>query len=201
MKKGENKVNDIDEIVVAVQKGCDDQFERIVEDYQKQLFHYIYCIVGNVHDAEDLLQDTFFTAYKKIGQYKKDKSFLAWLYKIGRNKSLNYLKRSNPSRLTDLNEWEQLSQNNVLMTTPNDIHEKVGFVLKKLNITEREITLLHLVEERDYQEMALILGRSQATLRKRFERARKKFQELYNNYSKEDAYGSDETRVEKLFQV
>lgn len=192
---------DIDKVVISVQEGYDDQFELIVEAYQKQLFYYIYCIVGNIHDAEDLLQDTFFTSFKKINQYKKDKSFLAWLYKIARNKSINHLNRSKSRQFTHLIDYDKRVQESTLLTHQVDSDEKVDCVLKKLNIKEREIILLHLVEGRDYKELETILNKNQSTLRKRFERASKKFKEIYNNLSKEEYYGCDGSGGKKLFQV
>ncbi len=79
--------------------GDDDGIVEIVRDYKDGLIFYINSYVNNIHIAEELTEDTFFKLIVKKPKYRYQYSFKAWLYTIGRNVSLDYLRKN--SRILD----------------------------------------------------------------------------------------------------
>ena len=67
--------------------------ERLYERHGQIVYNLIVRIVGDPAIAEELLQDTFWQAWRKAGEYRGEGSVSAWLYRIARNKSLDMLRR------------------------------------------------------------------------------------------------------------
>jgi RNA polymerase sigma-70 factor, ECF subfamily len=67
-------------------------FRELIDPYRHELQLHIYRIVGSVQDAEDLLQETLFAAWRGLEHFEERASFRAWLYRIGTNRSLDALR-------------------------------------------------------------------------------------------------------------
>jgi RNA polymerase sigma-70 factor (TIGR02960 family) len=72
--------------------GEEDAFRELTEPYRRELQVHIYRIVGSVHDAEDLLQDTLLAAWRGLAAFEGRASVRAWLYRIATNRSLDALR-------------------------------------------------------------------------------------------------------------
>ena len=69
----------------------DQQFEAIVKQYEKLVFTVCYQLVKDYHEAQNLTQETFLSAYKHIDSYHGD-NYKPWLVRIAANKAKDYLK-------------------------------------------------------------------------------------------------------------
>lgn len=190
----------VEQVIDAIKKGSTKDFGIIVNLYQKQLFHYIYCIVDNKEDAEDILQDTFVAAIRKIHQYKSNTAFLAWLYRIARNLSYDFMKKRNRIILFERGYIENLideqSSNEDDYFFGDSIIKKV---FKQLTFKEKNILVLRIYEEKSYEEIAYITSISVSAARKQYERARKKFMSLFNQIEKEEVVYEDRRQHENVF--
>jgi len=81
-----------EELIELAKSGRSDAFDRLVNIYSAQIYNYILRMVNNVHDAEDLTQITFIKAWDGLKDFKKDHSFLPWLFVIARRTVLNHLR-------------------------------------------------------------------------------------------------------------
>jgi RNA polymerase sigma-70 factor, ECF subfamily len=77
--------------------GCMASFEALVAHFEKRIFHYLYQMAGNAHDAEDLTQITFLKAYRNIHRYQSNRAFSAWLFTIAKRTALNHLRDRRPA--------------------------------------------------------------------------------------------------------
>ena len=66
-------------------------FGELTEPYRRELQIHCYRILGSLHEAEDMVQETFIKAWKHIGTYEGRASFRSWLYKIATNTCLDFL--------------------------------------------------------------------------------------------------------------
>lgn len=88
--------------------GDDNAFVEIIREYKDGLLFYLNGFVNNLQIAEDLTEDTFVKLITKRPKYRGKSSFKTWLYAIGRNIALDYLKRSAGSNTISLETCNDL---------------------------------------------------------------------------------------------
>ena len=84
-------------------QGDSAALEELIQTYSDSLVRYIFCYVKNAAAAEDLMEDTFAALIVKRKRFSDEGNFAAYLYRIARNKSLDYLRspRKNTFPLCD----------------------------------------------------------------------------------------------------
>lgn len=105
-------------------------FQELFAPFQEQLKSYLYRLLANRNDAEDLAHDTFIQAYDKLKQFKGDASLKTWVFRIATNLAYNYLQRRN--------RWtpDVLEQAKALVTADSEAAE----VLVRVAATSTEAT-------------------------------------------------------------
>jgi len=82
-------------------EGDGEAFRRLVEEHGKKMFALAYRMTGNEHDAEDVVQETFFRAYRNLARYDSRARFSSWLHRIAANHAIDLLRRRKRWRTTD----------------------------------------------------------------------------------------------------
>ncbi len=85
--------------LAAARRGDAHEFSDLTEPYRRELQVHCYRILGSLHEAEDLVQETFLRAWRRLDTYQGRASFRAWLYKIATNACLDALDRMRSRRL------------------------------------------------------------------------------------------------------
>src|SRR5258708_1361631 len=80
-------------LVFAAQAGDRTAFDTLVKPYRRELLVHCYRMLGSLHDAEDLVQETLIQAWEKCATFTSPESYRAWLYRIATNLCLNTLTR------------------------------------------------------------------------------------------------------------
>lgn len=82
-----------DAAAVARAKGGDHEaFRLLVERHSRSVFRLAYRMTGRVEDAEDIVQETFVRAYRRLGRFESRANFSTWLYRIGFNCAIDYMR-------------------------------------------------------------------------------------------------------------
>lgn len=181
----------MEHIIEQVKSGNTNMFEEVVITYQKRIYLYILKMIPNCHIAEELTQEVFVRAYTKLDKYYYEDSFKAWLYKIAKNTTLNFIKKRKFEELF-LISYKQSDLYYEDSISCSHFDEKIENALCKLKTNDKNLLLLRSVEELSYEELANIYNTNQATIRKRYERVKRKFRKQYE--SKKE--GINNARVE-----
>ena len=83
-----------EQLAAAGQSGDRRAFERLIERYYSRVFYIARGILRDEERASDAAQETFMRMVEKIGQYRTDRRFFPWLYRITANVSINSIRRA-----------------------------------------------------------------------------------------------------------
>jgi len=165
----------IEELVVEVQAGHTEKYRAIVQHYQRRLHIYCFHMIGSQVESEDAVQEVFLKAYREIGKYRPTVSFTAWLYKIAQRHCLNVLRKSSGKQ-------RLLAQLKLNWLSPPSLRtkESAQAFLSMLSVEDRRLIILRVIDERSFAEIEEMMGINAATLRKKYERIRKRFNQKSN---------------------
>ena len=130
---------DADEVLVSLaQSGDTLAFDQLVVRYSPRLYGMIYHMTSNKEDANDLTQDVFAKAYRSLNRFRGRSSFYTWIYAIGTNMTLNFLKKRNRRAAWSLDNLDSGIQNDEAMVdlahAANPRHQSdLNELQKKLN--------------------------------------------------------------------
>ena len=97
------------QVLARARAGDEDAFRELSDPYRRELQVHIYRIVGSVHDAEDLLQETLLAAWRGLEGFEGRASVRAWLYRIATNRALDAL-RATRRRPEDLQRMTEMPE-------------------------------------------------------------------------------------------
>jgi RNA polymerase sigma-70 factor (ECF subfamily) len=136
-------------------------------------------LVGNPADAEDVMQESFLNAFRKIDTYQGKVSFGAWLKRIVINRSLDYLKKRRV-KFEEVNERSAGTEDEDSGYHEPDM-KMIIRAIQSLPDGYRVVLSLHLIEGYDHEEISQILNISNSASRTQYMRARNKLKELLRN--------------------
>lgn len=165
-------------VIHRVLRGDVDSFRLLVERYQGPVIRMIRNITGDSYICEDIAQDVFFTAYKKLGTFDPGRSsFSTWLFTIARNRSINAVKKK--SALTVSALPEPVTHNNPSDNLANqELCAELDRVLETLPGRQKRAFVLAELERLSYREIAQIEGVRIGTVKSRINRAKKKLRSV-----------------------
>ena len=144
-------------------EGDNEGFVEIIRDYKDGLMLYLNGYVHDIHDAEDLMEDTFVKIYAKRPRYSQNYSFKTWLYTIGRNVAIDHLrreKRRNARSLEDMGDTVadkvQLEQD--YLKKEDDII--LLSAMNRMNSDYRQTLYLKYFEDLSNEEIGKVLGKT-----------------------------------------
>lgn len=85
-------------LVGRILDGEREQFAHLVEEYQDRLLTFVFRMVHNREDAEDLVQESFIRAFESLSSFRFQSRFSTWLYQIAYNRTLNSIRRHRTRR-------------------------------------------------------------------------------------------------------
>lgn len=162
------------------------QFE-VYKQYSKAMLNTAQRIVGNLGEAEDVLQDAFLDAFIKIDLFRGESTFGAWLKKIVVNKSINVVNKRK-MLLVDLENAEVNGfgshDSNPETGFPSNLTvEHVMRAMEALPDGYRIVFSLYSLEGYDHKEIGSILGISESGSKTQYLRAKKKLQDILTEKS------------------
>src|SRR5205809_2616672 len=78
--------------LARARRGDGEAFRELVERHSREVFRLAFRMTGNEHDAEDVVQETFLKAYRKLPSFEERSQFGSWLYRIAANSAYDLLR-------------------------------------------------------------------------------------------------------------
>ncbi|WP_423128652.1 RNA polymerase sigma factor [Gaoshiqia sp. Z1-71] len=165
------------DIIDRCRQGNREAQFQLYKLYYKSMYNTCLRMVGNEADAEDIMQESFLNAFKKIDSYEGKVSFGAWIKKIVINRSLDYLKKRKVT-FEEINEKLADEIENPLMEMREVDLEKLKKAVMQLPEGYRVVLSLYLLEGYDHDEISEILHITNVSSRTQLLRAKKKLRDI-----------------------
>ncbi len=171
------------DLIKEVLAGKAQAFDALVQRYQNRLFGLIYHFVGNREDAEDLLQETWVLAYRKLQQFEGMSSFYTWLSRVAVNHTISQRRKK---RLDQVLDRVPLENDSSSCGTPgveerletSERNALIRWAINQLDMERRTVILLRDFDGLDYHQIAEVIQVPVGTVRSRLHRARLELHEL-----------------------
>ncbi len=163
------------------------------------LYNSALKLTYNEDDSRDLVQETFYKAYRFFDQFNHGTNCKAWLYRILKNTLINkYRKKSNSVKHVDFNTVEpfldtivdkqEFAETYDENTYKHSVSDEVDAALSRLPFNFRMVLVLSDIEGFSYKEIADIMGCPVGTIRSRLSRARKLMYRYLQGYARKNGY-------------
>lgn len=177
-------------------------FDREFLPHIHSMYNFGYRLTLDRDDAKDLVQDTYFKAFRFIESFQKGTNAKAWLFRILKNSFINeYRKKTKEPGKVDYQEVEsyynsddvnrQITPDLRVDSLKDMIGDEISNALNALDVDFRTVIILCDLEGFKYEEMAKILDIPIGTVRSRLHRARQLLKEKLSHYAKSMGYKND----------
>ncbi len=166
------------EVIELSKEGNPKAQYRLYQLYAKAMYNICYRMMNNQAEAEDMLQESFTDAFKKLNSFRYESNFGSWLKKIVIHKCINEIKR----RKVDLQYFDEMSSFDGEEDSPENYHdglsiENIKQSMEILPKGSKMIFSLYLMEGYDHKEISQILNISESNSKSQYMRAKQKIKE------------------------
>lgn len=163
-------------LILSARKGSQQSMYKLYKLYVQAMYNTCVRMVSNQYDAEDIIQESFASAFNNLHKFRGESSFGAWLKSIVINKSISFLQKQK-MEFADIDD-------NLLVTSENDKSDfpeidltKVHEAIKTLPEKARVVLNLYLLEGYRHKEISEILNISESTSKSQYLRAKQLLKE------------------------
>lgn len=177
-------------------------FNEVVSRYKDKVYNYLYRMMGNAADAEDLTQEVFVRLYTSLGSFRNQASLNTWLFRIAGNLCIDYFRRSKKHRAVAYSLDEPIggeardgtdgaaSAREIADHTyephrlmeQQEMSQQIQIALSGLPEKLRAVLLLHDIEGMPYEEIAQVVGCPLGTVKSRLFNARLQLRQRLTGY-------------------
>ncbi len=171
------------ELVARVKAGNDDAFNFLMERYRRPVLNFVFRMIGDAGEAEDLAQEVFVRAYRNMQKpafRRTGAAFSTWLFQIARNAALDCLRhrKRHPSESLDRLENQGATTPDTGATPidtagAHEVGEQIAAAITRLPEDQRTAIILSEYEDLSYARIAAIMKCSEKSVEARLYRARK----------------------------
>ena len=163
-------------------------FNALVAKYEKKIFNIIYRFIGDYEEANDLTQETFFSAFRNYDKFRGESKVFTWLYQIARNLCINRIRQRDRQRSLRIESLDQprdandedsttreiadISQSPHQKLEEKELRQRVLAAIESLPPDYKEVILLREFQELSYNEIVEATGLTLENVKTRLSRAR-----------------------------
>ena len=178
---------DLTEVIERLKSGDQGALETIFNLYSVKLYNIALRILGEPADTEEIIQDVFWTVYRKAKSFQGNSQFSTWLYRLTVNAALGKIRRRKNNKEVDYEEYlpkfqtdghhsvrpvVDWSDNLDEQYSKHELQEVLGKALNELKPLDKSVVVLSDLEGLSDKEIAVSLGLSVSAVKTRLHRAR-----------------------------
>lgn len=176
----------IEKLVKRAQKGDEAATEELYRLHSRRIYSLCIRMVANQAEAEDLTQEIFLHAFRKINTFRGEAAFSTWLYRLGVNIVLMQLrKKSHPEVSLDELTWPNGEATKRAEPADKTDHARnlvdrlaLRVALDQLPVGFKRVIVMHDMEGYNHREIAELTGRSVGNSKSQLHKARRRLREL-----------------------
>ncbi|HEY4694408.1 MAG TPA: RNA polymerase sigma factor [Candidatus Nanoarchaeia archaeon] len=154
----------LEQLIEQAKNGNINSFGKVYDSLVEKVYRFIFFKVESRETAEDLTQGVFLKALENIEKYRKNTSFLAWIYTIARNSVIDhYRTKKQKVSLEVASKIEFIDKE--LDLESKESTQTLYQALRALSHEEREVVELHSVDDYSFEEIAQVMGKAPGALR------------------------------------
>ncbi|NIM19493.1 MAG: sigma-70 family RNA polymerase sigma factor [Candidatus Latescibacteria bacterium] len=181
-----------EELMLEVQRGSNVSFDILVDRYKVRLLNYLFRLIGDRDEAEEIAQEAFVKAFIHSGKYKTIAKFSTWLYTIATNLVRNRIRAKSRApqflHLWDRGKDGSTESKPIDLVDPgkepdeeiNDLELSmiINQAIQRIPAKYRMSFVLREINQLSYEEIAAVTGLKLGTVRSRINRARNYFRKI-----------------------
>jgi RNA polymerase sigma-70 factor (ECF subfamily) len=158
-------------------------FAELVDLYKDRIYHLAYRMLGNLHEAEDMVQETFMRVYTNLYRYDEAHKFSTWIYRIGTNVCIDRLRKRKAVYSLDAELGDSEGADGYAMLPGNEDTPETEYLLSetqqhireaidKLPEKYKSVVILRYLHDLSLQEISEVLDMPITTIKTRVHRGR-----------------------------
>ena len=174
-----------EELIKEFQEGNEDAFVELVNRYKDRLTNFVFRMIGDIEQSEDIVQDTMIKLYQKKHYYREIPKFSTWIYTIARNQTNTELRKKKRKQTLYLSQMSKNEKDYELVAKQPEItkeleekylYEKIQSCMNKLPNHYKTVIILRDIDQLSYEEISNIVSVPLGTVKSRINRARLQLQ-------------------------
>lgn len=173
------------ELVASALRGAQDAYRELVKRFERPIYSLVLRMVQDPATAEDLAQEVFVKAFRRLDSYDRQWKFSSWLFKIAHNTTIDHLRRGVPETVpleTGVEDdrgslaavlADETVEDPGAMAERRDLARSLERAIRRLRPDYREAVLMFYVHGASYQEICEATGQPLGTVKTNLHRARK----------------------------
>ncbi|SEC16961.1 RNA polymerase sigma-70 factor, ECF subfamily [Tenacibaculum sp. MAR_2009_124] len=166
-----------EELMIQVTNGDLNKLSIIFDRYHVHLYNFFNKMIQDKTISEDLTQEVFIKVLKYRTSYKNG-NFTSWIFTIARNIFSTYYQKRKKERTHLIND-DICSNDKEISEGNEEAIDHLQKALLQLTVSDRELIVMHRLQEINYEQIAEITGNSIGALKVKMHRALKKLKSIY----------------------
>ena len=169
-------------LIARAKRGHADAFRELVEAYKDRLFAFVWRMIRDHHEAEDICQAVFVKAYESLASYSERYAFSTWLFTIAYRVTINSL-RKRKALFGDIDfariggEDQDAAEALANSEQARRLQTRIWAAVDELSVSQKSSVLLFYREGKSCDEIGRVLGMPAVTVKSHLHRAREKLRQ------------------------
>ena len=174
-----------EQLIARFQSGDERAYIELVNRFRDRLINFVYPFLGDLEQAEDVVQDTMLKLYEKKHYYREIAKFSTWIYTIARNLANTELRKKKRRKTTNISRMTREERQYEIPAVQPDLNQNIQneFIRERINEAIKElpehfktVIILRDIQELSYDDISNIVGVPLGTVKSRINRARLQLQ-------------------------